>query len=255
MDKHLVSSGLLADVPGIVAAFTTRHAPVGIAHGDLGYDLGTNTETAAEARRAHQAALLRALDFHAEADPSDVLVLAGQVHGAEVETVAAAGIYRERDALVTDQPGLLLAIQVADCAPVLLADPEARVVGAAHSGWRGTVANIAARTVAAMQALGAEPSRMRAYVGPCISQAHFEVGPEVAAQFEERFVVIPSPGAKPHVDLKGVLRAQLLGAGLAEAHLDIDPGCTVADNDRFFSYRAEKGQTGRMLGVVGLREG
>ncbi|MEM6783386.1 MAG: peptidoglycan editing factor PgeF [Bacteroidota bacterium] len=255
MEKHLLRSGLFADIPAVTAAFTTRHAPDGIAHGDLGYDLGTNTETDADTRRAHQAALLRALDFHAQADPADVLVLAGQVHGADVETVAAAGIYRERDALVTSQPGLLLAIQVADCAPVLLADPVARVVGAAHSGWRGTVANIAARTVVAMQHLGAEPSRMRAYVGPCISQTHFEVGPEVAAQFDERFVTMPSPGAKPHVDLKGVLRAQLVGAGLDEAHLHIDPGCTVADNDRFFSYRAEKGQTGRMLGVIGLREG
>ena len=251
----LLRSDLFAELPAIVAAITTRHAPVGVALGDLGYALGTNTETEAATRDAHQAALLRALDFRAESDPADVLVLAGQVHGAEVETVTAAGVYRERDALVTSQPGVLLAIQVADCAPVLLADPEARVVGAAHSGWRATVANIAAQPVAAMPSLGAEASRIRAYIGPCISQAHFEVGPEVAAQFDDRFVTVPSPGAKPHADLKAVLRAQLLSAGLAETHLDIDPGCTVADNDRFFSYRAEAGRTGRMLGVIGLHEG
>ncbi|MEM8599906.1 MAG: peptidoglycan editing factor PgeF [Bacteroidota bacterium] len=240
-----------ADQPSLVAAVTTRRAPDG---GHTAFDLGTNTAITLETRQAHQRALLQALGFRANDPPDEVLVLAGQVHGADVETVTTPGVYRERDALVTRMPGLLLGIQVADCTPVLLADPEAGVVGAAHSGWRGTVAGVVPSTVAAMQALGAEPSRMRAYVGPCISQQHFEVGPEVAVQFAERFVTIPVPGAKPHVDLKGAIRTQLLNGGLRAAHIDVAPGCTVAETDRFFSYRAEAGQTGRMLGVIGLRK-
>jgi hypothetical protein len=110
----------------------------------------------------------------------------GQVHGTGVAVVRAGGHVPAHDGLVTDVPGLLLTVLSADCALVLLADPDAGVVGACHSGWRGTVAKIAGETVRAMAALGA--ARVRAYVGPCISAEAFEVGEEVAAQFPDASV-------------------------------------------------------------------
>lgn len=239
--------GLFDDLPGVVAGFTTRHggvsaAPFGTLN--LGLSTGDVRDHVVENRRR----LVGALGFELEQ-----LAVAGQVHGDRVRVVDGGGLYPGFDALVTDRPGVLLCITAADCAVVLLADPARGVVGACHSGWRGTVAGIAAKTVAEMAALGADPSRLRAYVSPCISAAHFEVGPEVAAQFDPAFVHRPEGGAKPHVDLKGVLVAQLRAAGLAEGAVEVSPHCTFAQTDLFFSYRAERGETGRMMGFIGMK--
>lgn len=175
----------------------------------------------------------------------------GQVHEARVASVTEAGHVPAHDGLVTDVPGLLLTVVAADCGLVLLADVEAGVGGACHSGWRGTVANIAGETVRAMGRLGAEPERMRAYVGPCISADAFEVGEEVAAHFPEAEVVRRESWLRPHVDLKAALQRQLAEAGVT--HVEVDAGCTVVDNGRFYSYRAEAGTAGRIVGFVGLR--
>ena len=175
----------------------------------------------------------------------------GQVHGADVAVVREAGHIPKHDGLVTDAPGLVLSVVAADCALVLLADAEAGVVGACHSGWRGTVAGIVGKTARQMQALGAEPERMRAYLAPCISAAAFEVGEEVAAQFADAVVVRRPEWPRPHVDLQADLRRQLADAGVVE--VEADASCTVGDG-RFYSYRAEGGTPGRMLGFVGIRE-
>ena len=174
----------------------------------------------------------------------------GQVHGADVAVVRGAGHVPAHDGLVTDQAGLVLSVLAADCALVLLADAEAGVVGACHSGWRGTVAGIVGETVAAMVGLGAEAHRTEAYLAPCISAEAFEVGEEVAAQFPAASVVRRAEWPRPHVDLRADLRRQLAAAGV-EA-VEVDGGCTVADRGRFYSYRAEGGTPGRMLGFVGL---
>lgn len=180
----------------------------------------------------------------------DQAAVAGQVHGSAVRVVDAGGLYPGYDGLVTRTPGVLLCIAAADCAAILLADADARVIGACHAGWRGTVACIAARTIEVMKTLGADPARMIAYVSPCISRDAFEVGPEVAQQFDEAFVH-PRPGANPHVDLKGALEAQLHEAGVPRSAIDVAPHCTASDTERFFSYRAEQGTTGRMMGLIG----
>jgi hypothetical protein len=173
----------------------------------------------------------------------------GQVHGAEVAVVTAGGHTDAHDGLVTATPGVLLTVMSADCALVLLADPEAGVVGACHSGWRGTVAGIAGRTVEAMRRLGAE--RITGYVGPCISAEAFETGEDVADRFPASSVVRRPEWPRPHVDLRSDLARQLAEVGVSD--VEISDACTVGGVDRFFSYRAEAGQTGRMLGFVGLR--
>ena len=175
----------------------------------------------------------------------------GQVHRASVATVREGGHVPDHDGLVTDVRGLVLSVVAADCALVLLADVEAGVVGACHSGWRGTVAGVVGETVAAMTELGAEPTRTRAALGPCISAEAFEVGEEVAAEFDAAVVLRRPDWPRPHVDLRADLVRQLAEAGVGD--IETNDACTVGDNDRFFSYRAEDGTPGRMLGFVGLR--
>lgn len=179
------------------------------------------------------------------------LASVGQVHRADIATVREGGHVPAHDGLVTDRRGLVLSVIAADCGVVLLADLEAGVVGACHSGWRGTVAGIVEATVAAMQALGAAPSRTRAYVAPCISLESFEVGEEVAKQFDVSVVERRPEWPRPHVNLKAVLERQLRAAGVED--VEVAEGCPVIDNDRFYSYRAEGGTAGRMVGFIGMR--
>ncbi len=177
----------------------------------------------------------------------------GQVHGIDVSFVCEAGHVDAHDALVTGRRGLLLTTVAADCALVLLADAEAGVVGACHSGWRGTVAGITGATVRAMEALGASPERLLAYVAPCISREAFEVGDEVAAHFGTHAVARRADWPRPHVDLRAELAQQLAAAGVPAAQTEIDAGCTVGEPERYFSYRAEGGTAGRMIGFIGRR--
>ena len=211
---------------GVIAGFTTRD----FSPADAGLD-------AARARLAAATGM--------------PVASVGQVHEASVATVHAPGHVAACDGLVTAVPGLLLSVVAADCALVLLADAQAGVVGACHSGWRGTVAGIAGETVAAMVALGADPGRTVAALGPCISVEAFEVGEEVAARFDASVVRRRPEWPRPHVDLRADLVRQLAEAGVLD--VETSAACTVGDNDRFFSYRAEDGTPGRMLGFVGLR--
>jgi len=217
----------------------TSQAPYG------SLNLGRSTADAPESVEENRRRFFAALGFS-----TDAAAIAGQVHGTRVQTVSQGGLYTGTDGLVTDTPGVLLCITAADCAAVLLADPEARVLGACHAGWRGTVGRIVDTTLAAMQALGADVDRVRAFVSPCIGAGTFEVGPEVAAQFEDAFVHEGKRG-RPHVDLKAALNAQLVEAGIEQDAIEISPCCTVSEAERFFSHRASGGITGRMMGAIG----
>ncbi|GHG03192.1 laccase domain protein [Deinococcus piscis] len=179
-----------------------------------------------------------------------------QVHGLDVLS-ARPGV-QTGDALVTDSPDLLLAIGTADCYPILLADEEAGVIGAAHAGWRGTAGRIAARTLAAMCELGARPERTRAAVGVGICAAQYAVGEEVAGQFRAAGLGEhlssendSSPAAAHQLDLGAANRQILLEAGIQPQHVWQAGGCST-DPD-FYSYRRDQGVTGRMWGLIGLR--
>ena len=226
----MIRPAVFADLPAVVAGFTTRaFAPP--AEGVLD-----------DARQR----------LGAQFDFAEV-ASAGQVHASDVAVVEAGGHTPAHDGLVTSRPGVLLTVLSADCALVLLADAAAGVVGACHSGWRGTVAEVVRRAVETMEGLGAAPARSRAYVGPCISAEAFEVGEEVAAQFAAEHVVRRPDWPRPHVDLRGAVAAQLRAAGVPEGQTEIDAACTASELDRFYSYRAEGGTPGRLLGFIGLR--
>jgi polyphenol oxidase len=252
----LLSSTLLA----APHAFTTRHSghSKGIFNSlnfgnpsDLPHDL---RDPAANIR-ANFDRVLTALDCQARQ-----VVEIHQVHGADAHTVLRGHPSHptphdtKADALITDDPTRILAIRVADCAPVLLSSADGRFVAAAHAGWRGVISGIIPNTVRAMQALGA--NQVSAAIGPCISVDHFEVGPDVAAEFEHVFgqgtpTIRPRSGARPTVDLKLAIRLQLESEGITT--IDSLPHCTVRDSDLFFSHRRDNGKTGRMIGIIGPR--
>ncbi len=184
-----------------------------------------------------------------------------QVHSARVVTLdgPTSEPRPEADAMVTRTPGLGLAILTADCMPVLLADPEAGVIGAAHAGWRGALDGILEATVAAMCALGARREAIRAAIGPCISLAAYEVGPE----FVERFLDIDpdygrffagGEGDRAHFNLPAFGLHLLRQAGVGEA---VWTGhCTYSDPSRFYSYRrsVHEGEAdyGRLISIIRL---
>ncbi|GAB5467841.1 MAG: peptidoglycan editing factor PgeF [Rhodospirillales bacterium] len=194
-------------------------------------------------------------------DGGDLVTLV-QVHSARVVTVEAPiapDARPEADALVTRVPGLALGVLTADCAPLLFADPQAGVVGAAHAGWRGALDGVAEATLDAMEALGAKRAQVRAAVGPCIAQESYEVGPEFAERFlaaSARNAVFfrPGSGDRRHFDLKGYLTHRLEAAGVAQ--LSVEPADTCADPERFFSYRrtVKRGERhfGNLLSAVVL---
>ena len=167
-----------------------------------------------------------------------------QVHGAVVITVTAAwpaGHGPAADALVTRVPGIGLGVITADCAPVLLRDAAAGVIGAVHAGWRGAAGGVLEATLAAMRALGASEAGIVAVVGPCIAQASYEVGPDLrdavlpTLQGAEAWFSAGRPPDRWHFDLAGYCLARLRNAGLAQVHgLGVD---TLADPDRFYSHR------------------
>ncbi len=236
-----------ADEKDIVAGFSTRLGGVSKSPYDS-LNLGLSTADHSEDVRQNRKLLFEQAGFSV-----DQLAITGQVHGAEVLDVDAPGLYVGYDGMVTRTPNLLLCLSAADCASVLIADPVARVLGACHAGWRGTVGRITVKTVTRMLAHGARVAQMKAYVSPCISASQFEVGPEVAAQFDPAFVCSIPGKQKPHVDLKKALQSQLEETGIAPSAIEISPHCTFSETDRFFSHRAEHGKTGRLMGFIGLK--
>jgi len=242
----LIRPQVFSAFSGLTAGFTTRRG--GVSKGPFyNLNLGINTTDNPEIVAANHQLLARELGFD-----SQQLVFMRQVHSGVVQAITEPGTYMNIDGMVTSIHGLLLMVGVADCAAVLIADPQAEVIGACHSGWKGTVANITAETIRQMQVLGANPANMYAWVSPCISIMNFEVGEEVAKQFDPAFVHHSPDWRKPHVDIKACIVQQAQTAGIPSHQIAFDPACTVAEVNRFFSYRAEQGNTGRLMGFIGL---
>jgi YfiH family protein len=193
----------------------------------------------------------------------EALVGLTQVHGPDVATVEVAwapGAGPRADAMVTARPGIALGIVTADCAPVLFADAAAGVVGAAHAGWRGAVAGVLDATLAAMVALGADPARVCAAVGPCIGQASYEVAADLRGAVLARRAADAgffADGARPgrwQFDLAGYCAARLRAAGIGQ--VSVTGQDTLADDTKFFSHRrrtlAGGGPIGHQISVITL---
>jgi YfiH family protein len=231
-------------------AVSTRHGGTSAgayASLNLSFDVGDDPAAVLANRRRVAAALGAGLGS---------FVFARQVHGAAAAIVSAAdrgrGAYAAGDAvpgvdaLVTADPGTVLAVLAADCVPIVLYDPAARVLACVHAGWRGTVARAAAAALDAMRTLGARPANVIAGVGPAIGPADFQVGPEVAAAVERAFgasardLLWPDPGGRWRLDLWAASRLTLREAGVPAAQIHVAAVPTGPRPGRFFSHRAER---------------
>ena len=176
-----------------------------------------------------------------------------QCHGSAVFRVDKAPQHLNGyDALITNQAGCFLTITIADCAPILIYDPKTEAMAAIHAGWRGTIAEIVSKTIEVLQQeYHCLPKDCLAYVGSCIDTKNFEVGPEVAQQFGDDLKMWDAQRGKYLVDLKKANTRQLLQKGIPESNIEVSPYSTFTNNDRYFSYRKEGGETGRMLALIG----
>ena len=220
-----------------------------------GLNCGAGSSDQSEAVAINRARVAAAMDV-----PLDHLVGVHQVHSADVVAVTGPLPVRPHaDALVTATPGVALSVLTADCQPVLFTDPEAGVIGAAHAGWRGAVDGVLEATVDAMERLGAARARIRAVIGPCISQRAYEVGPEFFETFTtedpaySRFFVT-GRGDRMLFDLPGFGLHRLRSAGVGQA--EWTGHCTYHDPERFFSFRrtthAGEADYGRLISVIRL---
>jgi YfiH family protein len=284
----ILQAARLAEFAWLAHAFSTRPGGQSRLEGqevlNLGF-AGWDSRAAVLANRKRFLAALGAEEMR--------LVTLRQSHSDEICHLVELPAQPFRgDAAVTRTPGLLLAIETADCVPMLLADPQRRAVAAVHAGWRGTLRRIAAQTLGRMQVLfGTRPEDVVAALGPGIGRCCYEVGPEVAQAFAGRFAAwaewfkgvpggaqssqmnrsqgpstAPPPknslpqrpvphgaGQRLKLDLIAANRWQLLDAGMAPANIVASELCTGCRTDLFFSYRRERGRTGRSMGVIGLR--
>lgn len=242
------------------AALTARHgfftrkggASSGIFHG---LNCGPGSSDLSEVVAINRARVAGAMD----AAP-DQLLTTVQTHSAGVATLSAPFADRPRaDAMVTATPGLVLGVLTADCQPVLFADAKAGVIGAAHAGWRGAKEGVLAATLDAMEALGAQRANISAVIGPTISQAAYEVGPEFFEGFisdapENARFFAQGPGDRLLFDLPAFGLHQLRSAGVG--HAEWTRHCTYSDPDRFYSFRrtthAGEADYGRLISVIRL---
>ena len=279
-DRKTLSSwlwhGFSTRIGGFSRAYAAEDAPAEL-------NLGFTATDSREAVLQNRLALAEAVS----GDPSTPLVTLRQFHS---NLVVAADLChgnldrpRKADGIMTATPGMLLAIQTADCIPVLVADRKRRVVAAFHAGWRGTVKRIVESGVGKMRLeFGSRPEDLVAAIGPGVGQCCYAVGEEVLSEFESQFVYARelfrevfdsdpvrnkypmlfltqrAPGHSPigpalHLDLIEANRRQLLDAGLKASAISATGGCTSCHTDLFFSHRASQGHAGRMMSVIGIR--
>jgi YfiH family protein len=255
-----------AKYPWLRAGFSTRlGGQTTVYGGSEEQNLGWTAEDDAAIVAANRMVLVQAV-----AGSEFELVTMRQVHSNTVEVVRRGAALStpegkavlQCDGLVTNEKSLLLGVQTADCVPVLVADTKTHAVGAFHAGWRGTLARIVEHGVAKLQMeFGSKPEDLVAAIGPAIRQCCFEVGKEVRSQFESEFayadaLFITDPSGQLRMDLHQANRRQLLDAGLSADAITVIPECTSCERTsdgrrKYFSYRAERGVTGRMMSVIG----
>lgn len=272
-------------VPWVLHGFSTRTGGVSHAYApgqragelNLGFTASDSRENVLENRRRFLEAL--------GAPPNATLVTLKQIHSSVVRRVTRQDAARtvRGDGLLTNEPGVVLAIQTADCIPVLLADTKKKAVAAFHAGWRGTLKRIVENGVGRMRTeFGSRPQDLIAAIGPGIALCCYAVGEEVRSEFVSQFTYAPdlfrelsesdpirekypllfltarapghsNLGPQLHLDLMEANRRQLLDAGLRPESITVIGHCSRCQHNRYFSYRAEQGFTGRLLSVIGMR--
>jgi YfiH family protein len=287
---NILRAAHLSALPWLVHGFSTRVGGFSRAYGKGQLNLGLTKDDSASAVEKNRAAFQREMGAF---DPSRrgskptlwPLITLRQIHSDLIRSVDSVPDHPlTGDGLITATPHLLLAIQTADCLPVILVDTRRHAVGVFHAGWRGTVQRIVEKGIGEMhRCFGTRPRDLKAAIGPGVHGCCYEVGEEVRIRFESQFeygaklfretkdsdpvrekypllfLTARAPGhselpKRIFLDLVEANRQQLLDAGVLKKNIDASPLCTNCHPDLLFSYRAEKGKTGRMMGAVGIRE-
>jgi YfiH family protein len=257
-----LQSRLLSQFPFVRHGVTGRIPGLGLADGNVGFGSPRDRADAWQMRKHFCASI--GVDPH-------TLVTVGQVHGDEVRVVLAVDAGKGAtpdsrhlgiaDALITDEPGVTLMTLHADCLMILLVDPARPAVGVVHAGWRGTVVDIAGKTIGRMHdEFGSDPAEIHAFLGPAICGASNEVGPEVTAAWREvaadlgevAETAVTRPSVKEHFDVPRANELLLLRAGLRPEHIEISDACTKIQGDSWFSHRGQGPLTGRHGAIIGL---
>ena len=212
---------------------------------NLGLSSGDNKEVVLKNRQ---------LIFNLLKIPLPDVCLAKQTHSDKILITHKGGVFENYDAIIVTKPGIYAAVSIADCTPILLMDLNTKIAAAIHAGWRGTAQNISYKTLQTMIELGCSPNNIKAFIGACISYDAFEVGPEVAERFDKAFTKKHHKAGKFLIDLKGINKKQLTDLGVLNENIEITEYCTFNQNDLFYSYRKEKGLTGRMMAIAGFRK-
>ena len=290
---NILRASHLSKFPWLVHGFSTRLGGFSRAYGGGALNLGFTKDDPKAAVERNRAVFLREVAVEGSEPGSGPrtprshlwpLVTLRQVHSDVIRFVdSPAESQLVGDGLITATPGLLLGIQTADCLPIILADPQRHAVGVFHVGWRGTVKRIVEKGVGEMRRwLGSRPRDLKAAIGPGIHGCCYEVGAEIREEFESQFayaaklfreveesdpvrekypmlfLTARAPGhsvlpKKIFLDLVEANRQQLLAVGVPAKSIETSLLCTNCRTDLLFSYRAERGKTGRMMGVVGIR--
>jgi len=240
--------------------FTTRHEGVSRPpYNSL--NLGANTQDQPHNIEGNRSLLTRAFGISQEA-----LVTVKQVHGTDILVIDEPNednshfLGLEGDAIITNQPGIMIGVCVADCTPILLLDQEKQVIAAVHAGWQGTAAGLAAKTVAGMQSMfDCDPQTMQAFIGPSIGKCCYEVDTPVRQAFVQGGVswdkcAEQNGEGKWRLDLAVANRNLLMEAGLQEDRIQTSDMCVCCHYELFFSYRRDNGETGRQMGFIMLKE-
>jgi YfiH family protein len=280
---QLMRSAKLGDLPWLVHGFSTRLGGVSRAYGGKALNLGFTPQDSRRSVERNRELFLKELGVANGRKPWPLLSLR-QIHSDLIhridsppqETLAGDGI-------ITDTPGLVVAVQAADCFPIILVDRKKRVVGVFHAGWRGTIKRIAEKGVGEMRKhFGCEPKHITAVIGPGVQSCCYDVGQELRSKFQAQFSYADSlfrevkesdpvrekypllflsaraPGhsdlpTKLFLDLREANRRQLIDVGVPAKNIDSNSLCTACHAELLFSYRAEKGVTGRMMAAVAVR--
>ncbi len=196
----------------------------------------------------------RSIFFDSLGIPVNSVVGSHQVHGKQVMIVDKPGQLEGYDALIADKPNLYLTITAADCVPILIYCPEKSAIATIHAGWRGTSIKVVLETINSLkQHFDVAPEDCFAYIGTCIDSLSYEVDADVGDHFDDAFKHWDEGRKKFFLNLKEANKSQLMEAGVPEEQIEVSPFSTFENNDLYFSYRKEKGKTGRGVAVIGMK--
>lgn len=280
---QLLRSDKLGELPWLVHGFSTRGGGVSRVYGGNALNLGFTVQDSRTAVERNRELFLKKLGV-ADGQESWPLITLRQIHSDLIHYVDRMPAHLlAGDGLITDTPGLLVAVQAADCLPIIVVDRKRRAAGVFHAGWRGTVKRIVEKGVGEMRKhFGSQPRNLVATIGPGVQSCCYAVGEEVRTRFEAQFaygkslfrevkesdpvrekypllfLTARAPGhselpVKLFLDLVEANRRQLLNAGVPAKNIGASAPCTACHPELLFSHRAEKGVTGRLMGVVGIR--